>query len=80
MSLSDIVSIHRSGKRLTRPKIDWLINELYKTKKKKQEAMRLSIYKCISIVDMYEDTEEIIDEIIKAFGPLLKENRINEQS
>ena len=72
MSIDNISTEHQSGRRISRPKINWLINEVYKQKDMNNSIAVGCIMSIISIVDQFEDTEEIIEEIEEVHNKTLK--------
>ena len=79
MSIDNIATEHQSGRRISRPKINWLINEVYKQKDMNSSIAVGCIMSILSIVDEYEDTEEIIEEIEKVHNQILKGAKKYEQ-
>lgn len=55
MSIDNILTEHKSGRRISRPKINWLINEVY--------TQRKVVTDILLKVNEFEDTEEIMEEI-----------------
>ena len=64
MDVKDIAQEHRSGRRISRGKITWLLNEL---ENEQPLITKQTARLCIDCVEGWEDTEEIVEELKNMF-------------